>query len=114
LAPRARRRHRGRVGLRHCDTDAWAPSLATRLETPAAGWAAPQYNRLAAVFAPGASVYDGRFANNGWLQETPDPLTKLVWDNAALIGPSTAKALGLTDGDVVRLEVDGRTLEIRR
>ena len=39
-------------------------------------------------FEPDSRVYDGRFANNGWLQETTDPLTKLVWDNAALLSPA--------------------------
>ena len=45
------------------------------------------------VFRPDPSVYDGRFANNGWLQELPKPLTKLTWDNAAHVSPATAKAL---------------------
>ena len=47
------------------------------------------------VFAPCAKVDDGRHANNGWLQELPDPITKLTWDNAALISPAMAKKLGL-------------------
>ncbi len=52
------------------------------------------------VFFPDARVYDGRFANNGWLQEFPDPMTKLTWDNAALVSPATADAAGAsTQGD---------------
>ncbi len=47
------------------------------------------------VFVPSRSVYDGRFANNGWLQELPDFITKITWDNAAMVNPETAKALGL-------------------
>ena len=47
------------------------------------------------VFRADPSIFDGRFANNGWLQELPKPLTKLTWDNAALVSPTTAKRLGL-------------------
>ena len=43
------------------------------------------------VFRTDPSIYDGRFANNGWLQELPKPLTKITWDNVALVSPNTAK-----------------------
>jgi Fe-S-cluster-containing dehydrogenase component len=64
---------------------------------------------LDVVFANDYRVYDGRFANNAWLQELPDPLTKLTWDNAILLGPSTAAKLGLKTGDSVELNVGGGT-----
>src|SRR5690606_10814712 len=47
------------------------------------------------IFRPDPSVYDGRFANNGWLQELPKPINKLTWDNAALVSPRTAERLGV-------------------
>ena len=50
---------------------------------------------LEIIFPADPTVYDGRFANNGWLQELPKPITKLAWDNAALISPSTAFSLNL-------------------
>ncbi|HEX7128067.1 MAG TPA: 4Fe-4S dicluster domain-containing protein [Thermodesulfobacteriota bacterium] len=57
-----------------------------------------------------ARVYDGRFADNPWLQELPDPMTKLTWDNAALVSPRTAARLGLANEAVVELACRGRTL----
>ncbi len=75
------------------------------------------------VFRPDPSIYDGSFANNGWLQELPKPLTKLTWDNAAIMSPATADKLGVEFGSfahggehggyvmpVVELELEGRTV----
>ncbi|NMC19613.1 MAG: 4Fe-4S dicluster domain-containing protein, partial [Thermogutta sp.] len=68
--------------------------------------------RLTVVFRRDASVYDGRFANSGWLQEFPDPMTRWTWGNPLVIGVATARRLGCQDGRVVRLEVDGRSVEL--
>jgi MoCo/4Fe-4S cofactor protein with predicted Tat translocation signal len=53
------------------------------------------------------TIYDGQFANNGWLQELPKPMNKLVWDNAVLIGPKMAERLQIKVEDVVELELNG-------
>jgi molybdopterin-containing oxidoreductase family iron-sulfur binding subunit len=92
-----------------------ADSAARLVTTPAVRSLAPQpapaASPLVALFAPDPAVDGGAFANNAWLQELPRPLTSLTWDNAALIGPATAKRLGLVDGAVARLRVEGRTVE---
>lgn len=62
------------------------------------------------LFRPDHTVYDGRFANNGWLQEVPKPVTKLTWDNVALLAPATAERLRVANEDVIELTVDGRTV----
>jgi len=64
------------------------------------------------VFRPDPTIWDGRWANNGWLQEIPKPLTKLAWDNALLISPRTAERLGIGRGELVTLRRSGRTLQV--
>ena len=66
---------------------------------------------LELLFRPDPTIWDGRFANNGWLQECPKPLTKLTWENAALISPALAQQQGLETGDVVKLTAGGRSVE---
>ena len=61
-------------------------------------------------FHPDPSIWDGRFANNGWLQELARPISKLTWDNAALLSPALAQKRGLTNGDVIELRFRGRSL----
>jgi MoCo/4Fe-4S cofactor protein with predicted Tat translocation signal len=73
--------------------------------------AKPGSDDIEIVFKPDPTVFDGRFANNGWLQELPKPNTKLTWDNAAMISPQTAQRLGLKDGDYVKLQLGGREVK---
>ena len=82
----------------------WA-AIARELATPA-----PPRAPLEVVFFGDAKVHDGRFAESAWLQELGDPVTKLAWDNAALVSPSTAQRSGIASEDVVELEVRGRTV----
>lgn len=63
------------------------------------------------VLTAGHATYDGRFVNNGWLQEAPDPITKLTWDNAALMSSSTAEAFGLEDEDVIEMTIGDRRIK---
>ncbi|HZT69441.1 MAG TPA: 4Fe-4S dicluster domain-containing protein [Terriglobia bacterium] len=62
------------------------------------------------VFRPDPYIYDGRYANNAWLQELPRPMTKLTWDNAVHLSPATAKRLKLEREQQVQLKYRGRSV----
>jgi len=68
--------------------------------------------KFTACFVPSGAVWDGRHANNGWLQELPDTITKLTWDNAALVSPQTAKTLGVKQGDMLAISVGSQSISI--
>ncbi len=57
-------------------------------------------------------ISDGRFANNGWLQEIPHPISKVAWDNYAAIAPSTAKKMNLENGDMIKISVNGNSVTL--
>lgn len=80
-------------------------AAALKARKPAAGG-------LEVTFRPDPHAYDGRFANNGWLQELPDSLAKLTWGNAAALSHATAKALGIQDGDVLTLTVENAQVQV--
>src|SRR5205823_14726862 len=79
---------------------------------PAAPAPSPAPGTFTLKFEPDSHAYDGRFANNAWLQETHDPLTKLVWDNAALVSVKDAKERGIETGDVIKIAGNGRWIEV--
>ena len=104
--------------------DSTAPEVAVRVS--------PAVSRLSeegsdsgheVVFLPDPTIYDGRFANNGWLQELPKPISNLTWDNAAYMSHSTAVGLNIEidkrygfipadrEADIVSITVDGRSVE---
>ncbi len=75
-------------------------------QTPNAGTG----DRMEIRFAADPSVYDGRFANNGWLQELPKQVTNMSWDNAALMSLNTMTKLGIEENEAIELDLDGRKL----
>ncbi|MFO0666165.1 MAG: Fe-S-cluster-containing hydrogenase [Polyangiaceae bacterium] len=84
--------------------------LPARYADIAAGFAkakAAPADGIEVTFAPCGKLFDGRYANNSWLLELPDAGGKVCWDNPAYVSPATAKALGLENGDIVRLSRDG-------
>ncbi len=85
----------------------WQPAL-DRLAT----WTPAGADEFEVVFAADSKVHDGRYANNGWLQELPDPLTKLTWDNAAMLSTADAARLGVRTNDTVRIDVGERSITI--
>jgi len=80
--------------------------------TPVIGAAASSTTGVELVFRPHSRIRDGAFANNGWLQELPDPVTTLTWDNAAQVSPATAQRLSLITGDLMDIQVGGRHIQI--
>ncbi len=84
-----------------------AKSSEIRLAEPS-----PTKDAIEVTFHPSYALHDGRFAMNPWLQEMPDPITKLVWDNAALVSPATAREFGLSQGDIITLSANGSSLDV--
>jgi Fe-S-cluster-containing dehydrogenase component len=89
-----------------------APSAPSAPIAPGAPGAVAPIPGIEVNFRRDPTIYDGRFANNGWLQELPKPVTKLTWDNAALVAPSTAERLGVSTGDVLQVTHEGRQLRV--
>ena len=76
-------------------------------------WAKPwDGESVEVVFATSNSVYDGRHANNSWLQELPDFFTKISWDNVASVSPATGKKLGLKQGKLMTLKIEGAEVSL--
>ena len=72
----------------------------------------PASTRPSLVLRPDPSIFDGAFANNAWLQELPKPLTKEVWGNTVALSTADAERLGVAEGEVLRLTVDGQFIEV--
>ncbi|MEI6669068.1 MAG: TAT-variant-translocated molybdopterin oxidoreductase [Acidobacteriota bacterium] len=90
---------------------AYAPRATTLQDVAkAVGKPAVRTNGLELVFRADPTVYDGRFANSGWLQELPKPFTKITWENTVQLSPATAASLGIRNEDVVDLTANARTV----
>ncbi len=89
------------------------PGTTPAVTAGASAAAPPQTAQLGMeiVFRPDPYMYDGRFANNTWLQELPQPMTKLTWDNAVHLSPATARRLGLVSQNRVQLTYRGQSVE---
>ena len=74
--------------------------------------AARQRDGMELVLFPGFATYDGRYANNGWLQECPDPVTKVTWDNPVMLSPADARNLGVEDGAFVTVETGHASVRV--
>jgi molybdopterin-containing oxidoreductase family iron-sulfur binding subunit len=89
------------------------PAVAPALDARALGaLAVDAGGGIEVHFRPSPYLHDGRYANDGWLQELPDPVTKLTWDNPALLSPASARALGVADEDLVTVTVRGQALTL--
>jgi molybdopterin-containing oxidoreductase family iron-sulfur binding subunit len=119
----------------HVLHDGWVPGTAAGADAPAsssqlpapsnttpAGGVAPSPTSdvrpptssggLELIFRPDPTIWDGRFANNGWLQELPKPLTKITWDPTAWVSPHLAEQQTLHDGDIIELRFRGNTAKL--
>ena len=83
---------------KHLERGAGSEEQGARSTAPISKLPAPSSLPLELVFLPDPTIYDGAWANNGWLQELPKPLTKLTWGNAALMSPATARQIGVEQG----------------
>ena len=106
------------------DDDAWADALAAGVipntahapvadklaASPPVPIAPPSPQDLTLLIRPDPSLWDGRHANNPWLQELPRPLGKLVWDNPILLAPATAAKAALQNGDEAELTLAGQSI----
>jgi len=88
------------------------PALEAERVLAAASQARPAAPGLELDLVHDYKILDGRYALNSWLQELPDPITKMTWDNVAQLGPGLAKQLEVESGDLLLLSVSGRSVQV--
>jgi MoCo/4Fe-4S cofactor protein with predicted Tat translocation signal len=86
-------------------------TINTKGAVPLPPLGAPAAGAMEIVFRPDPTIWDGTYSNNGWLQELPKPQTKLTWDNVVLVSPKDGQKLGIATKDVVRITVDGKSID---
>jgi MoCo/4Fe-4S cofactor protein with predicted Tat translocation signal len=89
-----------------------AKAVAAKTNVPAGKSASVDAGALEVSFRGDPAIYDGTFANNGWMQELPKPMSKMTWDNPAWIGPAFAARQKLKSEDMVTLEIAGRKVDV--
>ncbi|HZK91790.1 MAG TPA: TAT-variant-translocated molybdopterin oxidoreductase [Stellaceae bacterium] len=94
------------------DTASAAATLPLRADAARQTPPAPPDLPLTILFRPDPHLWDGRYANNAWLQELPRPLTKLTWDNPLLVSPELARQANLRNGDKVSLSIGDASLTV--
>jgi molybdopterin-containing oxidoreductase family iron-sulfur binding subunit len=92
------------------DGTAYTPKTITAKAGAIAASASAGGDSVEVAFRPDANVYDGRYANVGWMQEIPRPVTNLSWDNAALMSFATMEKNGLAENDAVEISVGGKKI----
>jgi molybdopterin-containing oxidoreductase family iron-sulfur binding subunit len=94
--------------------DGWVPDTAFAPKTLSAKSVPPSVaapsGGVEITFKADPSLYDGRYGNNGWLQELPKQVTNMSWDNAALMNMDLMGKLGIEENDAIELELNGRKI----
>jgi molybdopterin-containing oxidoreductase family iron-sulfur binding subunit len=91
--------------------DTISPSLSGSLADDVSAQIAAPSDGIELILRPDPNLYDGRYAYNSWLQEVPEAITKLTWDNYAQLSPATADRLRLENTDLINLTIEGRTIQ---
>ena len=94
------------------DSPSSRPPELPNSRTPELPSSRPPDSGLEIIFRPDPTIWDGRFSNNGWLQELPKPITRVTWDPTAWISPRLAEHHDLRDGDLIDLRYRGATARL--
>ncbi|MEL6306659.1 MAG: Fe-S-cluster-containing hydrogenase [Chloroflexota bacterium] len=91
--------------------DTTSPSLSGSFASDIEAVTSTPANGLEVVIRVDPLIWDGRFSNNPWLQELPNPITKIAWDTVAMMSEATADDIGASDGEIVDITVGNNTMQ---